>query len=254
MVVQRNPSTLESPSAADQLADENRLAAILELRTNLRSLSHELRTETSEDDVVSSSISALDAILPDRGLRQGTLSEWIAAEPGGGTASLVMRIARQAQREGPLIIVDRLRQFYAPALAASGTRLSEVILVRPQSRAHELWAIEQSLKCPGVGAVLSRIEFLKPAEFRRLQLAAESGTAVGLLLRPKMAQGQSGWADIRLLVSPRASPPGAFFRRVAVQCVYAKGGLSDRTIELDICDETSAVRLAAELSDSATEQ
>ena len=246
MVIQQIPTS--------RLPARDHAAAILELRSNLRGLSHGLRREACEKDVVSTSVSALDAILPDRGLLRGTLSEWIAARPGGGAASLVMRVARQAQREGPLIIVDRLRQFYAPALAATGTRLNNVILVRPESRVHELWALEQSLKCPGIGAVLSQIDFLKPQEFRRLQLAAESGPAIGLLLRPATAQSLSGWADIRLLISPRAAPRGTFFRRVAVRCVYAKGGVIDRTIELDICDETGAVCLAAGLSNSATEQ
>ena len=245
MVVQRNPATLPT--------EQDRSAAILELRSSLRSLTHGLRLEAPRRDVVSTSISSLDAILPERGLLRGTLSEWISAEAGGGAASLAMQVARQSQREGPLIIVDRYRQFYAPAIFAAGVRSADVVLVRPESRAHELWAIEQSLKCPGIGAVLSRIDFLKPQEFRRLQLAAESGTAIGLLLRSATAQNYSGWADIRLLVSPCMSPLRAFSRRVAVRCVYAKGGLAGQTIELDICDETGAVRLAAGFSDPAAE-
>jgi protein ImuA len=243
MVIQKN--------SIDGNSDRDRLTTVLELRSSLRNMQPGLRREVNEKAVVSTSISALDAMLPNRGLQRGTLSEWIAAEPGSGAVSLAMRVARQAQQGGPLIIVDRQRQIYAPAISASKVSLAHTILIHPRSRADELWAIEQSLRCSGVGAVLCQVDHLKTQEFRRLQLAAESGTAVGLLLRSATAQSQSGWADIRLLVSPRASPPQLFCRRVAVRCVYAKGGLIDRTIELDICDETSAVCLAAGFPDSA---
>ncbi len=232
---------------------DHRATSIQELRSNLRRLQRNLRQESRGTEVVSTGIPALDDLLPDPGLRRGTLTEWIAAEPGSGAARLAMRVAGRAQQEGPLIIVDRLQQFYAPAFPAVGVSLEETILVRPESRIDELWAIEQSLRCVGVGAVLCRIDRLKIQDFRRLQLAAESGTAVGLLVRPSAARRQSGWADVRFLVSPRPSPPGLFRRRLEVRCLYAKGGLADQTVILEVCDETGAVCLAAGLSDSTGE-
>lgn len=233
------------------LSGLDRTATVLELRSNLQIMQQGSRLAPREKNTVSTTIPALDAMLPDQGLRRRTLSEWIAAEPGCGTAFLAMRVAGQAQQDGPLIIIDRQRRIYAPAVAATGARLTRTVFLHPASRADELWAIEQSLRSPGVGAVVCQVEHLKNQEFRRFQLAAESGTAIGLLLRPAAARKSSGWADIRLLVSPRASPPQSFCRRVAVRCVYAKGCLTDQTVELDICDETGAVRLAAGFSDSA---
>jgi protein ImuA len=239
--------------STSRLPDENRSTAIQELRSSLRTLQQRVRLESCGKDVISTGTPGLDAILPDQGLPRGTLSEWIAAEPGSGVASLAVRVAGQAQRDGPLILVDTHRHFYTPAFIAAGLQAGEVILVRPTSRAHELWTIEQSLKCSGIGAVFCTIDYLKTQEFRRLQLAAESGTAIGLLLRPATASRQSGWANVRLLVSPRASPPQSLCRRVNVRCLYARGGLTNRTVELDICDETGAVCLAAGFSDSAVE-
>ena len=99
---------------------------------------------------------------------------------------------------------------------------------------------------------MCQIDRLRTQEFRRLQLAAESGTAVGLLIRPAAARRQSGWADIRLLVTGRPSLPRVFRRRLEVRCVYAKGAMADQTVELEVCDETNTVRLAAKVSDSAT--
>ncbi|APZ91133.1 ImuA family protein [Fuerstiella marisgermanici] len=260
----------------------DRSTAIQNLRADLCQFQHALRLKDRVKNAVSTGISALDNILPDQGLLRSTLSEWIAAEPGSGTISLAMRAAGQAQHEGPLIIVDRPRRFYAPAFPAVGVCLRNTILVRPKSRGDELWAVEQSLRCPGVGAVMCQIDRLRTQEFRRLQLAAESGTAVGLLIRPASARRQSGWADVRLLISAgwpasrfgvtlgnasagrsttrrasnaevteaNAGRPRVFHRRLEVRCVYAKGAMADQTVELEVCDETNTLRLAAKVSDS----
>ena len=228
-----------------------RSALIADLRAGLCRFQRDLRQWEADSAVISTGVPALDAILPSRGLLRGTLSEWIAAEPGSGAAWLAMRMAGRAQQKGPLIIIDGQKQFYPPAFVSAGVCLDSTILVRPESRNDQLWAIEQSLRCPGIGAVLCRIDHLRTQEFRRLQLASESGTAIGLLIRPSVARRQSGWADVRLLVTPRPSLSHSFHRCVSVRCIYAKGGLTDQTVNLDVCDETGTVRVAAGVSDSA---
>lgn len=210
------------------------------------------REQFRTDPSVSSGISAIDHLLPERGFRRGSLSEWIAAEDGSGTLSLALHVAGQVRQQRPLILVDDRQQFYAPAIAATGIPLHHTIVVRPASRVEKLWCVEQSLRCPGVGAVLCRIDALRTAEFRRLQLAAEAGTAVGLLIRPFAALRQPGWADLRLLISPRPSSPNRFSRRLEVRCLYSRGSLNNQTVRLEICDETGAVRVAPGLSDSAS--
>ncbi len=46
-----------------------------------------------------------------------------------------------------------------------------------------------------------------PMIFIRLQLAAESGGALGLLVRDKAVRGQPSWAEVRWQVSPCPSTP-----------------------------------------------
>lgn len=220
------------------------------LRAGLHQFRRGLREDERERRVVSTGIPALDELLPESGLRRGALNEWIGAEVGCGVLSLAMRVAAAAQSDGPLIIVDTEKTLYPPAIQATGVSLTESIVVRPASLTEALWAVEQSLRCVGIGGVLFPVDQLRTQDFRRLQLAAESGTAVGLLVRPSGSQRQPGWADVRLLVSPRPARPNSFCRRMAVQCIYAKGSLTDRTIELEMCDETGAVRLASGLTDA----
>lgn len=221
-----------------------------ELRAGLHQFRRGLREDECERCVASTGIPVLDELLPEGGLQRGALSEWIGAEVGCGVLSLAMRIAAAAQSDGPLIIVDTEKTLYPPAIQAAGVSLAETIFVRPASPTEALWAVEQSLRCVGIGGVLFPVDRLRTQDFRRLQLAAEGGTAVGLLVRPPGSQRQPGWADARLLVSPRPTRPNSFCRRMAVQCIYAKGSLTDRTIELEMCDETGAVRLASGLPDA----
>jgi len=233
-------------------SSDHRSRTVQKLRARLSRFQRGLRLETRARRTVSTGIATLDDMLPDQGLPRSTLSEWIAAERGSGVAMLALRAGGQAQREGPLIVVDSERTFYAPAFRAAGVRIDETILVRPESRNEALWAVEQSLRCSGVGAVLCRVDRLRTQEFRRLQLAAEAGTAIGILIRPAAARRQPGWADVRLLVTPVPSGSQSFFRRMEVRCIYAKGGFTDRSIQLDVSDETGVVCLAAAVSDSAT--
>jgi protein ImuA len=116
-------------------------------------------------------------------------------------ATLSLLAAREACREGgALVVIDRQQTFYPPAAAAWGIDLDRLIVVRPQSARDELWAAVQSLRSPAVAAVWGMIDRLDGRAFRRLQLAAQAGRTLGLLLRPPSARGQPSWADVRLMI------------------------------------------------------
>jgi hypothetical protein len=116
-------------------------------------------------------------------------------------------MARQAAMEGGVVVVfDASHQFYPPAAAALGLDLEKLILVRPGRPADAIWALDQVLRCPGVAAAWAPLERLSQRDFRRLQLAAESGDCLGLLLRPARVRGQPSWAHMQLLVQARRQP------------------------------------------------
>jgi hypothetical protein len=137
--------------------------------------------------------------------------------------------------------------------------LETLIVVRPCSVADERWAIDQVLRSQGVAALLAWPERLDDREFRRLQLAAESGGTLGLLVRPAKARGEPSWADLRLLVEPaassNASAEASTARRLRIEILRARGGAAGKTIYgiLEeqrgiIHAETSPVHLAAPLA------
>lgn len=158
---------------------------------------------TQHDERITSGCSRLDALLPDGGLRRGTLVEWLAARPASGAASLALIAAREASRAGgAVVVVDRRRSFYPPAAIHWGLELKNLLLVLPRSVADERWAIDQVLRSQGVAALLAWPQRLDDREFRRLQLAAETSGTLGLLVRPAQARAEPSWAALRLLVEP----------------------------------------------------
>ena len=76
--------------------------------------------------------------------------------------------------------------------------------------------------------------------FRRLQLAAEQGGGLGLLIRPATVRGEPSWADVRLLIEPLRGTreTGRLLRVVLLRCRGGdplRGG--GQTVEVEIDDE-----------------
>lgn len=227
--------------------------------------------------VVSSGCPPLDRLLPDRGFRRGTLVEWFSDGDGTGAGTLALLAARQACADGGvLVVLDTERQFYPPAAARGGLSWQQLIVVQAATAADHLWAIDQALRCPAVAAVLGWPPPLDGHTFRRLQLAAEQGGVLGLLLRPASVLGEPSWAEVRLRVEPLPSgqptsrmagvaglpllkaaradeppmPPTG--RRLRIELLRSRGASESTWVEVEIDDETDAVRLVASLAAPAT--
>jgi protein ImuA len=191
----------------------------------------------------------LDRLLSAGGLQRGTLVEWLSAEAGCGTTMLALAMARDACHEGKaMVVVDRRAEFFPPAAAARGIDLARTILVQPASLADEVWAWDQALRCRGVGAVLGWPERVAGRTFRRWQLSAASGGGLGLLVRSAEWCDAPSWAQTRFLVRPLVTPSG---RRLRVKLLRGAGGAGGQTVDLELDDETGALRLAAELAPAA---
>ncbi|MFM7109411.1 MAG: ImuA family protein [Planctomycetaceae bacterium] len=169
-----------------------------------------------------------------------------AAGCGSGAATLACAVACRlaaSRRPGPsgagglIVVVDRAGWFHPPAVLpwlGTGPAASRLVVARPSRDDDEIWAVEQALRCAGVAAVVAwprlaaawTIERGVAAErelvgrggfqrwttaMRRWQLAARSGGAAGLLVRPPAALGEPSWAESRLAVS--ALPGGSLLER-----------------------------------------
>ena len=145
----------------------------------------------------------------------------ILGEPGGAAplffavllARAAVRVERSDVEETPTLTLPRSTRggeksvchraivwcdpggsVYAPALAAAGIDLERVYFLRPANARDLLWGMAESLRCPGVGAVIGVPGGLSRIEARRLQLAAETGGGTGLILRVPLRGRQSHYA------------------------------------------------------------
>jgi protein ImuA len=127
----------------------------------------------------------LDAHLPWGGLPLAGLHEVLAAEPGAGMGFSALLLARaQAALPGRSILwIANEPDAYPPGLAALGLSAASLILVRAPRLADALWAAEEGLRCPAIAAALVMNVTPDLTAARRLQLAAETGGGIGLLLR-----------------------------------------------------------------------
>jgi len=166
-------------------------------------IAHWERARRPQEAPVSSGSKALDQLLPAGGFHRGTLVEWLAVGDGSGVETLALLAAREACREGgALIVLDRAGEFYPPAAVRLGIEPQGLIVVRVANEADHAWALDQVLRCPAVAAVVAWPQRLEAKTFRRLQLAAEQGGSLGLLVRPERVRNEPSWADVRLWVQP----------------------------------------------------
>ena len=107
--------------------------------------------------------------------------------------------ANQPQDHRSIIVVDTLGDFYPPAAGKHGIALDRIIIIRTRNEKDALWAVDQSLRCPGIAAVVAPLTRLDDRLSRRLQLAAESSGCLGLILRPVRRRVKS-FAAVRMLL------------------------------------------------------
>ena len=157
----------------------------------------------------STGCSALDRCLPSGGYDPGTVVEYLQASTASGATSLALTAAREAMAATGrfCLLVDWREQFYPPAAAALGMDLKRIVIARPRTLADRLWAIDQALRSPAIAAVVAEVEQMDDRAARRLQLAAERGGGLGLLVRGAAARQQPSWAAVQWLVRPLPQHP-----------------------------------------------
>lgn len=147
----------------------------------------------------------LDALLPGGGWPLGALTELLSDQCGIGELELLLPSFQTLVRDGRCLAwIDPPYVPYAPALVQRGVPLERLLWIRTEQPQAALWAAEQALRCPAIGAVLIWSEHIVDRSLRRLQLAAESGQTLGILHRPAAALQTPSPAALRLQLQPLA--------------------------------------------------
>jgi cell division inhibitor SulA/protein ImuA len=170
----------------------------------------------------------LDAELPGGGWPTGCLTECLPAHEGIGELRILGPALARLSRAGKrLAWIAPPHLPYAPALAAAGIALPQLLIVRTAAARDALWAAEQALASAACGAVLVWPGAVKYAELRRLQLAAERARAFAVLFRAPRAAGEASPAALRLGFHTAA---GA----LAVRILKRRGAVCELPVVVDL--------------------
>ena len=155
-------------------------------------------------DTQPTGIAGLDARLPGGGWPRGALSEILIEQDGLGECSLVLpalAALTQARRRVALVAPPYIP--YAPALAGAGIDVAQVVHIDADA-GDTHWTAEQCLRAGCCGAVLNWLPRADYRQLRRLQLAAETGGAIGFVFRPLAAAAEASPAALRLRITTAA--------------------------------------------------
>lgn len=259
----KSPGLASRPAATSRAVQEPLSPREAQQRRALQQLAREVRqleTAGRATDPNQASISCgcagLDACLPAGGYLPGSVIEYLRTTSACGAGYLAFAAAASAMRAsgGFLVVVDIGRCIYPPALLGHGIDLSQVIFVRPDSQADAMWATDQALRTPAVAAVVAELEFIDDRSARRLQLAAERGGGLGLLLRGLAARRSPSWSEVQWIVKgggsrelpqPLSGSPFSSStsrgRQLQVQLARVRGGQAGVTLRLEIEAATGAI-------------
>ncbi|TDH59572.1 hypothetical protein E2C06_26675 [Dankookia rubra] len=156
----------------------------------------------------------VDAALPGgQGLPRGSSHEVAAAEGDSGStfgfASMLAARACAGPAPQTTFWIEPEPSIWPAGALRFGMR-PETLVVVAASGVDSLWAAEEALRCPAVGAAC--LVYPKPLDLpasRRLQLAAEAGGGIGLVLVRPEALAQPSAARTRWRI---ASAPGTGVR------------------------------------------
>lgn len=236
------------------------LPTIAEVRETMRAIEGDARARP----VLPFGLGGLDLRLADGGLRLDALHE-IASRAsvwGDDAAAVLFAAAVAARTAGPVLWAVRSRDLFAPGLFQAGLAPERVLYAEARDDAEVLAIMEEGLRHRGLGAVIGEARRVPMTATRRLQLAAEGGRAVALIVRRPQRDGEDPLASPsaavtrwRVCCAPSAPVPwdGLGPACWRLSCVRQRGGEPFELV-VEAPDETGRLALPAGLVDRPAAQ
>lgn len=170
--------------------------------------------------------------LPGGGLARAAVHEVLATSPGCGAAFGAVLLARTGGTVFWIAAGQKGLLAWPQGLARFGLEPARLVIVQAERWLDALWAMEEALRCPAVtGALLAMSQGLANGHgqldltaTRRLQLAAETGGGLGLLLRADAGDVPHTAATTRWRVSALGAGLGMNDPRWQLELLRARGG------------------------------
>src|SRR5215217_218357 len=196
------PAALPDPLDPPDSSPDARLAA---LRAEIAALTEGSRG--AERQCLAFGIDAIDRRLAGGGLAVDALHEAAGAAPGmaddaAATLFTAAIAARRAGEQGTVLWAFSRRDLFAPGLACAGLAPDRLLYAECRRDEEVLAVMEEGLRHGGLAAVVGEVGRAGMTATRRLQLAAEEGGTMALMLRRWRGESED----------PLASPSAAATR------------------------------------------
>lgn len=226
--------------------------------SSLRAIVRSIESDALADpQILPFGIDRMDRAIAGGGLRIDALHEVAGEGAGWGddSAALLFIAGIVARIPGQVLWVLRSRDLFAPGLYQVGLDPARVIYAEARNDTEVLALIEEGLRHRGLGAVVGEAKTVPMALTRRLQLAAEGGGTIALLMRRPARADRDPFAvpsaaltRWRVASAPSAAVPwgGLGRARWHLACTRQRGG-DPFDITVEAPDETGRIALPAEL-------
>ena len=162
----------------------------------------------------------------------GAVHEFITTGPEttAATSGFISGILGCLMKKGGAVVwVGKSLKIFPPALKQFGIDPGRVIFISLQKEKDLLWALEESLKCNGLSAVVGEISDFSFTHSRRFQLAVEQSQVTGFIIRNHIGQININTCVSRWEIQPVPSEtfdglPGLGFSRWQVELLKIRNG------------------------------
>jgi protein ImuA len=203
-------------------------------------------------------IKEIDRHLPEGGLALGALHEVAGGGNGAidGAAAALFAAGIAARTRGKVLWCVTRPDLFAPAIAQAGLLPGRVIYVEAGDEKSILACFEEGLRHGGLGAVVAEVARLSMTASRRLQLAAESSSTIGIAIRRWWRPAEA--ADFGLpaasvtrwrvsaLPATQLPVPGVGRARWQLELIRCRAGES-ADFEVEACDAKGRLALPSGL-------
>ncbi len=205
------------------MRDDARCALLASLRAKVRALER----SGAPPPPLATGCPAFDGLLPEGGVATGAVHEL----SGSAKEAFAAALAARALAQGAALLLwceDRSRsahrgRLYGPGLARFGIAPARLWLLACRDRREMLQALEEALAFPLPLCAVGELDVLDFTASRRLQLAAEKGGGMGLVLVERAPEPSA--ARLRLRIDPEPGGEPGLWR---VELWRVKGGVPAR--------------------------
>jgi len=186
----------------------------------------------STDNSINLGFPPIENAFPNAVFPMGCTHEFLSAsieDMASTNGFIAVLLSKLMQFDGAAIWVSSSRSLFPHSLKRFGVQPDKIIFVDLKNERDTLYAIEESLKCKRITAVVGEIKHITFKESRRLQLAAEQSRVTGLLVRdqPNILNTTACLSRWHITALPRELPdgmPGIGFPRWNIELLRVRNG------------------------------